>query len=201
MKNFVLRKNAVLRIAEREISSLRPAQRESLIGDWWFMDEDDPEFRLVPEELRIRMRKCDPPDDCTPDTYNPLILIGLAASYRGVRNSYLETKLSEYEGEDIRVLGKPEELFGCPCCGYRSLEKRCEYFICRVCFWEDDCSETQDAYSSCNRMTLEEAENNFFRFGAVSEEAFGYVDKEGELKYMRDDLCNQDIVYKEAEVA
>lgn len=195
MKNSVLRKNAILRIAEREIPSLSPAQRESLIGDWWFTDEGDPEFRLVPDELRNRMRKGDPPDDCTPNIYDPLILIGLAACYKGVRNSYLEKKLSEYEGKDIRVVGKPEDLFGCPCCGYKSLEKRCEYFICRVCFWEDDCSEARDAYSSCNRMTLEEAKNNFFRFGAISEEALGYVDKEGELKYMRD------AVYKEAKVA
>lgn len=61
-----------------------------------------------------------------------------------------------------------EERHTCPCCGYRTLETRYDWEICPVCFWEDDVVETPNSnpYSSCNRMRLSVAQQNFLSFGA-----------------------------------
>ena len=58
--------------------------------------------------------------------------------------------------------------FQCPCCDYFSLDRRAEYDICRVCYWEDDGNELNnlDTHSGPNHMTLREARTNFRDFGA-----------------------------------
>ena len=33
----------------------------------------------------------------------------------------------------------------CPCCGYRTLNERAAYDICRLCWWEDDGQDDRDA--------------------------------------------------------
>lgn len=56
----------------------------------------------------------------------------------------------------------------CPCCDYISLPERGSYLICCVCFWEDDGQDIDrlDEESGPNHITLREARNNFFQFGA-----------------------------------
>lgn len=58
--------------------------------------------------------------------------------------------------------------FQCPCCDYFSLNRRPEYDICKVCFWEDDGNDltSLDVHSGPNRMTLRKARDNFKEFGA-----------------------------------
>jgi hypothetical protein len=38
-----------------------------------------------------------------------------------------------------------ESVEACPCCGRRTLARRNEYDICRVCWWEDDGQDNADA--------------------------------------------------------
>ena len=33
----------------------------------------------------------------------------------------------------------------CPCCSYKTLHERAGHEICKVCFWEDDGQNDQDA--------------------------------------------------------
>jgi hypothetical protein len=33
----------------------------------------------------------------------------------------------------------------CPCCGYATLEERCSWEICSICFWEDDGQDESEA--------------------------------------------------------
>ncbi|HEX6178677.1 MAG TPA: CPCC family cysteine-rich protein [Thermoanaerobaculia bacterium] len=73
----------------------------------------------------------------------------------------------------------------CPCCSYRTLERRGDYDICPVCFWEDDGSDDPQRYSSPNHMTLEEGRANFARYGACSPEHVKHVDPDGPRKYSR----------------
>lgn len=65
----------------------------------------------------------------------------------------------------------------CPCCDYFTLERRGEYSICRVCFWEDDGLdiETLDKHSGPNHMSLREGRENFSRIGACDEAALAHV--------------------------
>lgn len=59
--------------------------------------------------------------------------------------------------------------YTCIICGYRTLDTRCEWDICPVCFWEDDIfyEHEVDRRSSANRLSVSEAQANFMRFGAV----------------------------------
>lgn len=63
----------------------------------------------------------------------------------------------------------------CPCCAYRTLEEKPpgSYFICPVCFWEDDPVQFDDPTyrGGANVVSLDDARTNFKMF-AASEERF-----------------------------
>lgn len=61
------------------------------------------------------------------------------------------------------------ELLPCPCCKYRTIEKRGQYDICPVCFWEDDFNDDPAHYSNPNHQTLAKGQSNFQRYGACEE--------------------------------
>ncbi len=71
------------------------------------------------------------------------------------------------------------EPFGCPCCGYKTLDEAPPgtFCICPVCFWEDDSIQFADpTYSGgANSISLEEAQANFRSFGAVTRDALSRV--------------------------
>lgn len=58
--------------------------------------------------------------------------------------------------------------FTCPCCGYKTLEETGTYYICPVCFWEDDSHQTDnpDDQGGPNRVSLRVGQKNFIDFGA-----------------------------------
>lgn len=72
-----------------------------------------------------------------------------------------------------------EELFACPCCGHRTLgeEPPGTFEICPVCFWEDDNVQFTDPDSrgGANRVSLNEAKQNFEQFGACELEMKEFV--------------------------
>lgn len=63
--------------------------------------------------------------------------------------------------------------YPCPCCGYFTLTEPPigSYEICPVCFWEDDPVQNADPEFSggANNPSLNEARQNFARFGAMEE--------------------------------
>jgi hypothetical protein len=69
--------------------------------------------------------------------------------------------------------------FPCPCCGYFTIgeEPPGTFEICPVCFWEDDYVQfgDPDFRGGANRVSLNEARNNFKTFGASEERVMGYV--------------------------
>ena len=66
------------------------------------------------------------------------------------------------------------ETFPCPCCGYLTLPEPPPgtFFICPVCFWEDDNVQFADpaCWGGANSVSLDEARANFRAIGAISEE-------------------------------
>lgn len=66
----------------------------------------------------------------------------------------------------------------CPCCGYLVLKLADVGEICPICFWEWD-FEVEDRVSLpsiCNHgLTLNEARDNFEKFGAVEERLINFV--------------------------
>ena len=60
--------------------------------------------------------------------------------------------------------------YACPCCSYYTFEKRPSgtYYICPVCYWEDDIVQLEDPDFSggANEVSLNKAKENFKKFGA-----------------------------------
>ncbi len=80
--------------------------------------------------------------------------------------------------------------YKCPCCGNYTFKNRLNgtYDICPVCFWEDAIYDyhNPDRICSCNKVSINEAKENFKRFGACIEEMNPYVRKPNEFEVPRD---------------
>ena len=75
-------------------------------------------------------------------------------------------------------MGEVEPTAQCPCCFYYSNSEELSWEICSVCFWED-------GGNSPNHMTLQEAQQNFEKYGAMDIGSLNFVDKEGKIKYRK----------------
>ncbi|HEU4553069.1 MAG TPA: CPCC family cysteine-rich protein [Chitinophaga sp.] len=93
--------------------------------------------------------------------YNEHILAYYKEISIGVKNIFLEREIERVVRAAVKVEGEEENLYKCPCCGFKTLKTKGEYEICRVCKWEDDGNTDPGHYSSVNRKTLEEAINIF----------------------------------------
>lgn len=71
------------------------------------------------------------------------------------------------------------KMYKCLCCGYVTLAEQAPgtFEICPVCGWEDDNLQAENPTLSggANEVSLEEAQRNFFRLGAVTREAMKHV--------------------------
>lgn len=176
------RQQAIDLIARAELAALSLRQRESLVLDFWSIDQGDAEYASLPDSLKMTLESQAEPEDASNSEYDPLLLLACRRSFAGVANHYLERRLRAL-GHDATVTGSAERRERCPCCRYYSLPQRGEYDICPVCFWEDDGSEDPERRSGPNRMTLREARENFARLGAVSESARAHVLSDGRERY------------------
>lgn len=64
--------------------------------------------------------------------------------------------------------------FQCPCCHHFTLDEVAVYNICPVCFWEDDGTTGEHGFSP-NGVSLEEARQNYQKFGADTERNIKHV--------------------------
>jgi len=55
-------------------------------------------------------------------------------------NCYLPRIIGSDRRTDLKGLSN-----SCPSCGYPTLDERCTWDICSICFWEDDGQDDQDA--------------------------------------------------------
>ena len=60
--------------------------------------------------------------------------------------------------------------YQCPCCGYYTLPEKPTgtYYICKVCYWEDDNVQYYDPdfKGGANDVSLNQARENYRMFGA-----------------------------------
>lgn len=171
-------------IARHDAKSMTVEGRESLLLDWWSIDDSDDGFDTLPDSLKSELASGDAPHDPADERYDPLLVVGCRASYVGVKNEYLADTLSRI-GQECEVIGPVEVLVPCPCCEYLTLSRRGQYDICRVCFWEDDGSDDPEHASGPNRSTLAEARHSFALIGASSPKAVIHVLPDGPQRYAR----------------
>ena len=99
--------------------------------------------------------------DAASAVYNEEVVAYYNENNIGIRNDFLSQEILDITGIKVLVEGLEEELYKCPCCGFKTLKTKGEYEICRVCKWEDDGNRERDNYSSANRKTLSEASKIF----------------------------------------
>ncbi|MFN3326555.1 MAG: CPCC family cysteine-rich protein [Bryobacteraceae bacterium] len=72
-------------------------------------------------------------------------------------------------------------MYPCPCCGYLTIGEQPPgtFEICAVCGWEDDNVQFEDPNyaGGANKVSLNQARQNFATFGAKSQEAVKWVRK------------------------
>ncbi len=100
-------------------------------------------------------------------------------------DEYLREALQEEQllkGWKMTEEGLPTlESFPCPCCGQKTFSEKPNgtFFICPVCYWEDDDVSVNDPDRafSCNGVSLNTARENYKKFGACREEEIAFVRK------------------------
>lgn len=180
------RNEAMNIIAHTTMLTMPTEARLDAINNWWTIHPTDPGYKELNEALRTEVESASEPQfDPTNTRYNDLIELGIKYSLVGTTNSYLELTLERLGVSVGTVEGEVEPLEECPCCAHRTLTRRGQYDICPVCFWEDDGTASDDAFSSPNRMQLGEAKFNFAHLGAISESAKSKVLPDGPSRYPR----------------
>ena len=184
----ISRKEARERVAQAKVDLLNPEERAQTLDEWWPLDFEDEGWSELPDSLREELgTRDDAPSDATPSKYDPLLQVAAMRETHGVCNSWLQRMLSKFFKADgqVEIIGEPEEMLKCLCCGYLTIQQRGGYEICPVCFWEDDGSQELDQTSGPNHMTLREARENFVRVGACSVDAVQHVEAEAREMYPR----------------
>lgn len=71
--------------------------------------------------------------------------------------------------------------YACPCCGFFTYTEEVggTYFICPVCFWEDDPLQLSDPdyEGGANVVSLNQARKNFIALGAIEQRVVEFVRK------------------------
>lgn len=167
---------------------LSKEKREELLLNWWGIDDEDYEFTRLPQKLQQEILESDEPIAVATDSrYDPLLIEVLKHDFMGVKNEYLSEVLSKILFEKIKVEGKEEILFACPCCSYQTIKERGQYKICPVCFWEDDGGNDLNRYSSVNHMTLLEGKDNFNKYACVTETSIKMVNPDVKKLYLKNE--------------
>ncbi|MCG7410901.1 hypothetical protein MH117_26315 [Paenibacillus sp. ACRRX] len=85
--------------------------------------------------------------------------------FQGVSNGFLSEIVYAITGYEVEVIGEVEELFSCPCCGFKTLTElydRIEgtgYEICPYCNWQDDGTSDINSYRSINKGSIVDYRN------------------------------------------
>lgn len=183
----ISRLEARKRLADAMVAHMNADKRAAVLAEWWTLDSEDRGWSELPGELQRELEaQEEAPPDASPEKYDPLIRLAMMHESFGARNSWLQAKL-EQEGEAVEVVGEPEEMVECRCCGALSIHERGAYEICPVCFWEDDGQQDLDRVSGPNHMTLREGRENFKRVGACSEESLRHIASDAREKYAQSD--------------
>lgn len=83
-------------------------------------------------------------------------------SLQGISNGFLSEIIHAITGYEVEVFGEVEELYPCPCCGFKTLTEYFDakegtgYDICPYCHWEDDGTTETDSYRSINKGSIED---------------------------------------------
>lgn len=166
----VTRDDAIARLAMLELATLSPAERAEQLDimtleNW----SESPGWNTLPLNIRREMECGELKHDVSSRHYDSVLLLWLHARYRASTNDFLRDCLRAAGVDADTVVGQEPSLLPCPCCGRASLTERSSYQICKVCWWEDDGQDNNDADfvrgGPNYRLSLTQARVNFLVHG------------------------------------
>ena len=102
----ISRSDATHMLSKQALACLDNNTRESLLLNWWGIDDSDEEFSLLSKEMQeLLVSNDEPPSDVQNPLYDELLLIALYSEYKGVTNSYLSTSMKKLDLANMRSLG------------------------------------------------------------------------------------------------
>jgi hypothetical protein len=183
MKTTALRNDAVEILAVHRLGQLSEKQRDRILEER--RDEGDPDDSSPVGDSPIGICDGGSLGHKRGEEEKGVLLEALRHELYGVTNSYLEDEIARAGYGPFEVIGEAEVLFECPCCRFRTLDRRGEYDICNVCFWEDNGCNDPERYCGPNHMTLAEGRTNFERLGVSEPGAEDFVDPNRMRRYSR----------------
>lgn len=182
------RTKAIQLLAKELLQLKNQTEKLQILKDnyWWFNNAEaicdaieEGDYPVISDELIHIIHHTPMPSIEFPET-NLLLEDYCSFELKKVHNTYLSHKLKILTGIQYNVIGNATKTSLCPCCFYYSLDFGEEglWDICSVCFWEN-------GGASPNHMSLDEAQKNFAKFGAINQQSLQSVDPEGKLKYIR----------------
>jgi hypothetical protein len=119
------------KIKLKELSEIeRAEQLEVMTLENWSDSED---WNSLPKSIRTEFEDGEEIKNPELEKYDAVLMIWLKYRLESVTNEFLCEKLNI-----DKIIGEPIKLESCPCCGYKTIEERGNYDICKVCWWEDD---------------------------------------------------------------
>jgi len=81
------RNEAIDLLARHELAELGVEERESMLLDWWPVDEDDSGWASLSDAIRAEMKQGDLPQDAGDPKHDPLLCLAIRHSFVGVANT------------------------------------------------------------------------------------------------------------------
>lgn len=173
MPNEITRDAALDLLAEHEMRARTAEEREDdlfcLGVEGW---SDDAGWRKLQPTVREEIERNAEGQEIS-DPEHPRFDAAIALYFRGrpgaATNEYLLHQVCEIDQTVTAVTGVMPDAEACPCCGRKTIGERGCYEICRVCWWEDDGQDNDQADEVLGGpnggVSLTEARRNFLAHG------------------------------------
>lgn len=126
-------------------------------------------WKFLPEEIKVEFEGDELLFDSSSSRYDVVLRVWLEDELQAVSNEYLIKELGRSGIAASEIQGEPSDFFACPCCGRRTLEEIGAYDICKVCWWEDDGQDNQNAHIAMGGpnygISLSQARYNYLTGG------------------------------------
>lgn len=165
----MLREQAIKTVAQNKVKNLavkeRDEQLEIMTMEVW---DDHEAWKNLPKSVQKEFENGVLEYQVDSDRYDSVLFIWAAYELKAVTNEYLFAELKKIGVNESEIDGTPLKMQACPCCGYRTIDIRGDFDICRVCWWEDDGQDNNNAgasYGGPNGISLSQARYNFIQYG------------------------------------
>lgn len=135
------REEAINKLAKIKLKELseeeRVSQLETLLVENW---DSVNEWKKLPKDIKEEFNSETLNEEPSSDRYDEPLLAWLRDGLKPLTNAYL---LKELNVDSIE--GSPAVMESCPCCGRKTIEHRGYFEICKICWWEDDGQDNENA--------------------------------------------------------